>query len=345
MNVTDRNTLFDISFETLRGKDVAELVVMGNVDPEFISVSNTLSQRTKRAIRNSLSGETWRSYVTAFQAYTDWCKLHGISPVPTTSAAICNFLSEQAHSGKRHPTLRIAVCAIAYIHRLLEIKSPTESQMVRSTLRGIARENARSERQADPFTPEIIIAIRNAACEPRKGPFGRMETSEFALHRGRVDIALCSTLFRAGLRRSEAAELRWKHIERQKDGSGLIVIYQSKKRLPDDEQVVAIPHYTMADLNAIRPRYSNGHERVFGLTAGQLYNRVKAAVRQAGIKGSFSTHSGRVGMAKYLKERHAPDHIIRQQGRWRDNRMIDRYAKRAKASLVLKYFASEPHDS
>ena len=43
-------------------------------------------------------------------------------------------------------------------------------------------------------------------------------------------------------------------------------------------------------------------------------------------------------MAKYLKEQRAPDHIIRLQGRWKDNRMVDRYTKKAKASLVLNYF-------
>ena len=342
MAATDRNTscasLMNTNLGTLRSMDISDFAAMGNADSESESVSTTLSQKTKNAISKALSPSTWRSYVTAFEAYAVWCNCHGISPIPTTPAAISNFLSEQADSGRRHATLRISVCAIAYIHRLLEIASPTDSQLVRSTLRGIGREDSHSVRQADPLTLEILSAIRKVACEPRKGRYGRMESPKFALHRGRVDIALSSILFHAGLRRSETVELRWKDIERQKDGSGLIVINRSKMRQPVDVQVVAIPNCTMADLDAIRPRHFSGQESVFGFRSHQLDNRLKSAVRQAGTKGNFSAHSGRVGMAIYLKERSAPDHIIRQQGRWKDNRMVDRYTKKSKSLASSELF-------
>ena len=334
-NRTIRALLENANFEALRSLDILDLAGMSNADSESFSVLTTLSPE---AIINALSDSTWRSYVTAIEKYAEWCNCHGISPFPTTSVAICNYLTELSVSGKRHSTLQVAVCAIAYIHRLQEIPSPTHSQLVRSTLRGIRREGGRPERQAEPMTPEILDVIRRVACTPRRGLFGHIESPTLALYRGLVDIALFETLFYAGLRRSEAAELRWSDLERKKDSSGLVSIYRSKKREPDNVQVVAIPKRTMDDLDSIRSEHAHGNERVFGISPGQIDNRIKSAIMQAGLKGAFSSHSGRVGMAKYLKEQRAPDHIIRLQGRWKDNRMVDRYTKKAKASLVLNYF-------
>ena len=341
-NRTIRALLENANFEALRSLDILDLAGINSSDSKSLSVSTTLSEEAKKAITNALSPRTWRAYVSAIEKYVMWCNRHSICPFPTTPVAVCNYLSSLATSGKRHGTLRVVVCAIAYIHRLQEIPSPTNSQLVRSALRGIRREDGRPVRQAEPMTPEIMEAIRAVACEPRKGPFGHIESRSFALYRGLVDIALISTLFYAGLRRSEVADLRWNDVERQTDSSGLIFIHRSKKRYPDDVQVVAIPEGAVSDLDAIRPRYSAGHKRVFGLSPGQLDNRIKSAVKQAGIDGSFSAHSGRVGMAKYLKEKRAPDHIIRRQGRWKDNRMVDRYTRRARASVVLSYFDSGP---
>ena len=325
------------NFEALRDFDISEFAATTDAVTESATASTTLSQEAMNAIGSALSPRTWDSYVTAIEKYSDWCNYYGIPPFPASPVVLSNYLASLAASGKRSGTLTVASCAISYVHRLQELPSPTHSQLVRSTLRGIRRGDGRTQRQAEPLTPDILDAIRKSACTPRRTCYGRMETPEFARHRGNVDLALCSTLFYAGLRRSEAAELTWDDIKRQKDGSGLIYIYQSKRRLPDDVQVVAIPACAMADLNAIRASTSSDG-KVFGLSPGQIDNRIKSALAQADVPGRFSSHSGRVGMALYLKYKNAPDHIIRQQGRWKDYRMLDRYTRRAKASIVLKYF-------
>ena len=49
-----------------------------------------------------------------------------------------------------------------------------------------------------------------------------------ALRRGRLDIALASVMFDAGLRSSEAASLRWRDVLNAEDGAGLVYIERSK---------------------------------------------------------------------------------------------------------------------
>ena len=311
---------------------------MGDLSTNTPSVANSLSPLAIKSIHNSLAPGTWKSYITLFMQFNIWCIVNGISSLPTTPDTVSNYLSELAHLGKKHVTLQGIASAIAYFHRCLEIQSPTDSQKVRSTLRGIGRMDDSPTRQADPLTPEIIMAIRRVAREPRIGQFGVMESPESALHRGLIDIALCSTLLFAGLRRMEAISLTWADVEPQEDGSGLIIIRRSKTTQFGEQQIVAIPDFVLADIEAIRPSHTDSQERVFRLGAQQTNSRIKRAVAAAGITGTFSSHSGRVGMAIYLQKRGAPDHIIRRQGRWKDGRMIDRYTKRARASLVLPYF-------
>ncbi len=311
---------------------------MGDLSTDTPSVATSLSPLAIKSIHNSLAPGTWKSYITLFMQFNIWCIVNGISSLPTTPDTVSNYLSELAHLGKKHVTLQGIASAIAYFHRCLEIQSPTDSQKVRSTLRGIGRMDDSPTRQADPLTPEIIMAIRRVAREPRIGQFGVMESPESALHRGLIDIALCSTLLFAGLRRMEAISLTWADVEPQEDGSGLIIIRRSKTTQFGEQQIVAIPDFVLADIEAIRPSHTDSQERVFRLGAQQTNSRIKRAVAAAGITGTFSSHSGRVGMAIYLQKRGAPDHIIRRQGRWKDGRMIDRYTKRARASLVLPYF-------
>ena len=70
--------------------------------------------------------------------------------------------------------------------------------------------------------------------------------------------------------------------------------------------VYATPR-TMAALDTIRPDNGNGEEELFGgLGAAQISRRIAAAAAHAGLEGTYSGHSGRVGMAVRMATRGAP---------------------------------------
>ena len=93
--------------------------------------------------------------------------------------------------------------------------------------------------------------------------------ADYAARRGTVDIALALLVSDAGLRRSEAAELKWGEVARWPDGSGRTTVRRSKTDATGPGAVVyatmksSAPR-TMAALDAIRPDDGDGEGLVFG---------------------------------------------------------------------------------
>ena len=113
-------------------------------------------------------------------------------------------------------------------------------------------------------------------------------------------MALAAALSDAGLRRSEAAALRWGDVQRWEDGSGRITVIRSKTDSEAQGATVVITPAAMEALSAIRPAKAGREMKVFGLSESQIARRVKAVARAAGLENweFFSGHSGRVGMAR-----------------------------------------------
>ena len=92
---------------------------------------------------------------------------------------------------------------------------------VTETLRGLARRVGASQRQAKPLAADALAAIRATAFTPRRTRGGSLESDDTALKRGRLDVALASVLSEAGLRVSEAVQLRWRDVLDTERGQGL----------------------------------------------------------------------------------------------------------------------------
>ena len=77
---------------------------------------------------------------------------------------------------------------------------------------------------------------------------------------------------------------------------------------------------------------------MFGLSARQMTNRVKAAMAAAGLDGgAFSGHSGRVGLARMMSGAGAPTETTMRQGRWMTAAMVSRYTRRETAGAALRW--------
>ena len=167
-------------------------------------------------------------------------------------------------------TIRLHRFAIGAAHRSAGLDDPTAHEGVRRVLAGLARANARPQRQARALTAGALAAIRATARIPRRsqGRAGRLETSGAAERRGLVDIALASTLRDGLLRRSEAAALRWGDVELLADGSGRLQVRQSKGDQEGEGAVLYLGPDAVRDLRAIRPAegLTDARAPVFGLS-------------------------------------------------------------------------------
>lgn len=297
------------------------------------------AERVRNALASSLAENTRRAYLGHWQAFSEWCRNNGYFPAPAAAETVAAHLAALAETAAAS-TLKVRRAAVGAAHRAAGLADPAGSELVKRALAGLVRERAAPQRQARALGLAELAAIKATACQPRTGrQSGRTESRENAQRRGRTDIALCSVLFYAGLRRSEAAALAWGDVEASADGSGLLWVRRSKTDPEAGGSARYLPRAAMEALGAVRPEDAGPEASVFGLSGRQAGRRVAAAARAAGLGEGFSGHSGRTGLAAELSRAGASTHEIAAAGGWKSAGMVIRYTRKetAKRGAVAKY--------
>ena len=209
-----------------------------------------LAASVRDAIAASRAPRTLGLYAGAFRRWATWAQENGFVPLPAAPVPVAGYL---AHLGtcRSVATARQAAAAIAHAHRTAGHPNPCESEGVRRTLAGIARQHAtvgRTVRQAAAITGERFAAIRaTIRAELRSA-------SPSSRKRAARDTALLAVMRDGLLRRSEAAAIRWADLEvAAPDGSGRLTIRRSKTDQMGAGAVLYLGPPTVRALEAIRP--------------------------------------------------------------------------------------------
>ena len=301
-----------------------------------------LDEAARANLENSKSPHTRRAYARHWREFQTWCLQMGRQEMPAESTDIVRYLTHLELLGSSISTIQLARSAIVHAHRLRGFRdheNPARDGVVAESLKGMST-RAKPQRQAAALLPDAINAIRGTAMIPReRSNGGQPESRERAVHRGRVDIALCLLVRDAGLRRSEAAAITWADIEAWPDGSGRLTILRSKTNRSGEPEVVAISSAGMTALEAIMPDDPDPRAAVFGLSERQIARRIKDAAKHAGLGDGYSGHSGRVGLARTMTDNGAPINVTMKQGRWRRAETVARYTRGESASAALKWIS------
>ena len=267
------------------------------------SLSIEQAEGIRSAVESSHARETVRTYASAWEGFSRYCAAVGWNAMPADPVHVAAYLVDRAKTGRSLSSIKHSRAAIAHAHKEAGMPDPCSNEGVRRVLRGLSRQAAeagRVSKQAAALTAEALSAIRATATKPRTGPTGRTESAKAAERRGQVDIALCSLMRDALLRRSETVALRWQDVEFRSDGTGRVTIRRSKTDQEGAGNVQFVSRDTVRALQAIRPAEYDPEANVFGMTAGTIRNRIASAARAAGLEGRFTGHSGRIGMARDL---------------------------------------------
>lgn len=298
----------------------------------------------------SHSPATRRAYEAAWRHFAEWCAEEGYEDFPATPQTVAAYLTKRADDGRTFATLKVDRAGIRYYHQLRGVESPTHSAGVGRVLRGLGRRAVASKTpqgrgQATGLTAQHLSAIRATALRRRVFRSGARESEKTAERRGKVDIALISTMRDALLRRSEAVALTWADIEFRDDGNALVTIRRSKTDQEGTGAVQFIGSDAAAALMDIRPDDEDeaaiAAQSVFGLQTGEaVLRRIRAAAKAAGLKGEFKGHSPRVGMAIDLVEAGASTTDLMVVGRWKAARMPAHYSRGQSAAngAVARYY-------
>ena len=303
------------------------------------TLSDEQRRRVSDALENAQSVNTRRNYAGQLRKFRDWCEHEGQTALPASPEVVAAYAAELVDDGKSMSTVRLAVAAIVDAHKRVGLESPVNAG-VTETLRGLTRQISANQRQAKPLDADALAAIRATAFTPRRSRGGSMETEDTALKRGRLDIALASVLSDAGLRVSEAAQLRLRDVLDAEDGAGLVYIERSKTDQAGEGAYVAITPETLAALKQLRQESGlmpDADASVFGLSMSQISRRVDSLARAAGLGDGYSSHSGRVGLAIRMTRRGAPLQAVQTHGRWKSPQMPARYTRGEKALEALEW--------
>lgn len=308
-----------------------------------------LAARALETMARRLSGHTRRAYARGWARWTDWAAGAGLEAAPGDPAAVCLYLQTLKDGGAAASSIAGARAAIVAGHDAAGVggaDNPGRHPAVAAFMAGIWRDAAaRPQRQAAALLGAHLEAISRTAAIPRPGKGGGVESGATAAARGAVDLAMAYLLHDAGLRLAELAAVRWGDVTPEADGSGRLRVVRAKQRggaaLAD---VVALGPGCMSALG--RLGRGGDDEAVIPLSRAQVARRLKAALTAAGYAGAaFSGHSGRVGLARDMSRRGAPDSVIARQAGWRDLRMVSRYTRNESAAAALPYLRAESAES
>ena len=299
------------------------------------------SARIEAAILAARSPQTRRAYASQWSAWASWCASRGACPLPAAPVELAAYLAERAQSASI-ATVRMAKAAVVFVHKAKGEPSPVTDDVI-EVMRGLAASKAteRGRGQARAITRDDFAVILARAGEPRK--LGRgMETAETAAERAQIDRAIAGVLFHAGLRRSEAAELRWGDVEPAASIPGALTIRVRTSKTNRDGEATDVrlaKNGAAAALTALRPANAAPEALVFrGLNGQSIGRRFAAAANAAGVEG-VTAHSGRVGLASELTAAGASTTETMLAGGWKTARMVAHYSAGASAErgAVAKY--------
>ena len=286
----------------------------------------TLDQATQDKVRSAVlaskAANTLRAYqsdlrqVAAYLAETG--HTHLVQPEPDSSRwqlvapmpapLVAAYLVERAGQGVAVSSLRRHLASLSKWHQLaaqgsgLDIANPCSTTLVRDTLQGLRRTNARTPDKAPPILEHHLVRMVNSL--------------DMMTARGHRDRALLLLGWCAAMRRSELANLTWSQVQFV-PGQGLVItVRNAKTDTAGEGQQIGVPYQANPELcpvQALRdwqqvseadttqgPVFTqigkNGNNLGLPMSGQAVGNVVAQVAHQADLEG-FTAHSLRAGLA------------------------------------------------
>src|SRR6516164_2893628 len=99
---------------------------------------------------------TRQAYRSDFSIFQIWCMARTVSALPATPEAVAGFLAAEAENGLAASTITRRCAAIRHAHKLAGFEPPTNSEIVKATVRGIRRSIGAAPKRKAPAVAEIM---------------------------------------------------------------------------------------------------------------------------------------------------------------------------------------------
>jgi hypothetical protein len=227
----------------------------------------TINEDLIAAYQAASSPHSIRALRCDLEAYDLWCRRTGSIALPSSPELVADYLDARAGQGAKPASIGRYKASIAKIHQLLELKDPTQAELVKLRLRAIRREKGTAQVQARPL--RFKGPVRDVARDTPRGLNVRALLDSCANDLpGLRDRALLSTAYDTGLRASELVAVHVEHILEATDPEArLLSIPRSKG---DQEGNGATAFLSPRSTRAIQ-----AWQDAAGVEAGPLFRRVQ----------------------------------------------------------------------
>lgn len=292
-------------------------------EPAADAKAPELNEEVAEYVRVSISDNTRRAYLSDLRHFVDWG-----GEIPATDVMIANYLA--AHAGLLSvATLSRRVASISKAHTSRGLQSPTVSDLIKTTLRGIKRTHGKPQRISAPLLVEDLMRIMGLLGDGA---------------RDARDRALLLIGFAGGFRRSELVALDVEDIRHVRQGM-ILTIRRSKTDQAGTGREIGIPlargrFCPVKSLEAwlqlagiedgpiFRSVDKHGRISEGRLSPEAVAGVVKARVAEIGLDPTdYSGHSLRAGLATSAAMAGVSSLDIRKQTGHASDAMLARYVR------------------
>jgi len=284
---------------------------------------NELSEKVGDLVRDSLSENTRRAYLSDLDHFQQWG-----GDVPAAPATVAEYLAHHADL-LSVATLVRRLASLSKAHAAKGHPSPTASELVKATMRGIKRQRGTAQAEAKPLLKEDLFQVLAATGEATKDL---------------RDHALLLVGFAGGFRRSELVGLDYDDIQHVRQGL-VITLRRSKTDQLGAGRKIGIPFgrsrwCPVAALDdwlarsgigngpLFRPVNRHGHIMPERLSGDAVTLVIRERLVAAGYDPTgFSGHSLRAGFATSAAQDGISTVKIRAQTGHASDTMLARYVR------------------
>ena len=286
-------------------------------------------------LEGAYSPDTIRAYRANFEVFIRYCLDQGVGPLPCNPSIVARFVAHLANGHLKSASIRIAITAIAAIHRLNRLEDPTKDPDVALEIRRMHRKLGRSSNQAPGVTHAVLEKLISVTDDSLKGI---------------RDRALLLLAYDSLCRRSELVSLRVEDISNLGTDQDLQIRLRKSKTDPNaigkwlhlsERTQQAIEDWIDAsgieDGFLIRRITKHGGILPRGISGGQINRIYKGLAAKAkldpGMVKHISGHSMRVGSAQDLLNLGASMPMLMNRGRWTKTDTVMRYVENAQVVM------------
>ena len=110
--------------------------------------------------KEALASNTLKAYRVDGQIYSDYCKANNLNPLPADPQTVISFIKAEANNGKAYATIKRRLATISQMHKAAELPNPTDSELVKLTIKGLAKKLGTDQAQAPAISLKDTITIK-----------------------------------------------------------------------------------------------------------------------------------------------------------------------------------------